>query len=132
MQTHAPWPAEPITGDRHHAAGRGLATPGPQSSRAPIEPADELPVGLGDVIDDRVAEMVDELLGQRGALRPGPWPRLALAGLTLFLAAVMSVLLAHNVIAVCLVWPSTAAIYLAAIRTEASRSLRGAGRPGRP
>jgi hypothetical protein len=83
----------------------------------------EFLVGLDDVIDDRIAEVVDEMLSQRDALRPGAWLRLALAGLALFLAAVTSVMLRHNLIAVCAIWPCTAAIYLAAIRfTEASRS----------
>lgn len=123
MQTHALWPAEPVTSNGHRAARRGPAAPGPESGRPAIESGDEFPVGLGDVIDDRVAEVVDEMLGQRDAPRPGAWPRLALAGLALFLAAVTSVMLRHNVVAVCTIWPCTAAIYLAATRfTRASSS----------
>jgi len=123
MQTHALPPAEPVASNWHRTARRGLATPGPESGRPEIESAGESLDYLGDMIDDRVAEVVDEMLGQRDALRPGVWPRLALAGLALFLAAVMSFILRHDEIAVCLIWPCTAAIYLAATRfTEASRS----------
>ena len=122
MQTHALPPAEPVASNWHRAARGGPATPGPEPGRPEIEPAGESLVGLGDVIDDRVAEVVDEMLGQRDALRPGTWPRLALAGLALFLAAVMSVMLRHDEIAVCLIWPCTAAIYMAATRfAEASK-----------
>lgn len=122
MQTHALRPVEPAGGNWHHAARQGLATPGPESGRPAIRPADEFPVGLDDMIDDRVAEVLDEMLGQRDAPWPGSWLRLALAGLALFLAAGTTVMLRHNVIAVCAIWPCTAAIYLAAVRfTEASR-----------
>ena len=123
MQTAAPRPAEPAASSRHRAARRGLTAPGPASGRPAIRSAGEVPGRLGDAIDDRVAEVVEEMLGQRAALRPGAWLRPALAGLALFLAAVASVMLRHNVVAVCTIWPCTAAIYLAAIRfTEASRS----------
>jgi hypothetical protein len=117
MQTHALRPAEPAASSRRRAAWRGLTAPDPAAGRPAIRSAGEFPVRLGDAIDDRVAEVVDELLGQRAALRP------ALAGLALFLATVASVMLRHNVVAVCTIWPCTAAIYLAAIRlTEAGRS----------
>jgi hypothetical protein len=122
MQTHALRPAEPAASSRHRAARQGLTALGPASGKPEFQPADEFLVRLGDVIDDRVAEVVEEMLGQRAALRPGAWLRPALAGLALFLAAVASVMLRHDVVAVCTIWPCTAAIYLATIRcTEASR-----------
>ena len=123
MQTAAPRPAEPAASSRHRAARRGLTAPGPASGRPAIRSAGEFPGRLGDAIDDRVAEVVEEMLGQQAALRPGAWLRPALAGLALFLAAAASVMLRHNVVAVCTIWPCTAAIYLAAIRfTESGRS----------
>ncbi len=70
---------------------------------------------FGDEIDDRVAEMVDEMLGQRCPPRPGLAMRLALAGAVLLLAGLASLLLRHDVIAVATIWPSAAAIYLAAV-----------------
>jgi hypothetical protein len=123
MQIHAPRPAEAVAGNWHLTGGRGLATPGPESGRPAIQSSDEFLVGLDDVIDDRVAEVVKEMYGQGDALRPGAWLRLTLAGLALFIAAVTSVVLRHNVIAVCAIWPCTAAVYLAATRfTEGSKS----------
>jgi hypothetical protein len=123
MQTAALRPAEPAASSRRRAARRGLTAPDPASGRPAIQSADEFPARLGDAIDDRVAEVVEEMLGQQAALRPGAWLRPALAGLALFLAAAASVMLRHNVVAVCTIWPCTAAIYLAAIRfSEASRS----------
>jgi hypothetical protein len=123
MQTHALRPAEPAASSRRRAARRGLIAPDPAAGTPAIRSAGEFPVRLGDAIDDRVAEVVEEMLGQRAALRPGARLRPALAGLALFLAAAASVMLRHNVVAVCTIWPCTAAIYLAAIRfTEAGRS----------
>jgi hypothetical protein len=84
-----------------------LIAPDPAAGTPAIRSAGEFPVRLG----------------QRAALRPGARLRPALAGLALFLAAAASVMLRHNVVAVCTIWPCTAAIYLAAIRfTEAGRS----------
>jgi hypothetical protein len=123
MQTHALRPAEPAASSLHRAAWRGLTAPDPAAGTSATQPAGEFPVRLGDAIDDRVAEVVEEMLGQQAALRPGARLRPALAGLALFLATVASVMLRHNVVAVCTIWPGTAAIYLAAIRfTEAGRS----------
>ncbi len=71
---------------------------------------------FGDEIDDRVAEMVDEMLGQRYPPRPGLAARVALAGAVLVLAVAASVLLRHDVVAAATIWPSAAVIYLAALR----------------
>ena len=123
MYTAAPRPAEPAASSLHRAAWRGLTAPGPAAGTPAIRSAGEFPVRLGDAIDDRVAEAVEEMLGQQAALRPDARLRPALAGLALFLATAASVMLRHNVVAVCTIWPCTAAIYLAAIRfTEAGRS----------
>jgi hypothetical protein len=70
---------------------------------------------FGDEIDDRIAEVVDEVLGQRCVPRPGLAVRLALAGAVLLLAGLASLLLRQDVVAAATIWPSAAAIYLAAI-----------------
>lgn len=69
----------------------------------------------GDDLDDRIAEVVDEILGQRCPPRPGLAVRLALAGAVLLLAGLASALLRHDMVAAATVWPSAAAIYLAAV-----------------
>jgi hypothetical protein len=123
MYTAAPRTAEPAASSLRRAARRGLTVPGPAAGTPAIQSAGECPGRLGDAIDDRVAEAVEEMLGQQAALRPDARLRPALAGLALFLATAASVMLRHNVVAVCTIWPCTAAIYLAAIRfTEAGRS----------
>jgi hypothetical protein len=104
-------------------------------------PADEFLAEFGDVLDDRVAEVVDELLDQRTAQlrRSRLQPALLLA--TLLLAVAASIVLRHNAVAVCTVWPSAAAIYIAARRAwiprclcwpDASQPDRGRGRGVRP
>lgn len=76
---------------------------------------------FGDVIDDRVAEVLDEILAERDArrrLRPG------LAALALLLAVTASVVLRGSLLAVGLIWLGTAGVCLAAAAWSA-----GHGRP---
>ncbi|HEY2284955.1 MAG TPA: hypothetical protein VGH88_04350 [Streptosporangiaceae bacterium] len=106
---------------------------------APL-PADEFLAEFGDVLDDRVAEVVDELLDQRAAQLRRSRLRPALLLATLVLAVAASIVLRHNAVAVCTVWPSAAAIYIAASRAwiprlcwpDASQPDRGRGRGVRP
>ena len=93
-----------------------------RSDRAEAAPAqsaeeEEFLVRFGDVIDDRVAEALDEILDERDALRPRWRLRPGLAALALLLAVVATVLLRHSGLAVGAVWLSTAAVCLAAART---------------
>jgi hypothetical protein len=67
---------------------------------------------LGDEIDDRVAEVLPEILSQQQAGRPGP--NLALAAFGLLAALAATFMLRGSVVAVCVVWPSAAAVCLAA------------------
>jgi hypothetical protein len=87
------------------------------------ESGDRFLCRFGDVIDDRVAEALDEILGERDALRPRWRLRPGLVALALLLAAGATVLVRHSVLAVCTVWLSTAAVCLAAAWTT---------RPSRP
>jgi hypothetical protein len=96
---------------------------GPERARSGSPDADQAESGdrflcrFGDVIDDRVAEALDEILGEQDALRPRWRLRPGLAALALLLAAGATVLLRHSVLAVCTVWLSTAAVCLAAAWT---------------
>ena len=70
---------------------------------------------FGDVIDDRIAEILDELLDERNAPHPHrPLPRV-LGALTLILALAASVLLRHSTLAAWTIWPATAVISLAIV-----------------
>ncbi len=78
---------------------------------------EELLDRFGDVIDDRVAEALDEILDERDALAPRWRLHPALAVLALLLAAAASALLRHSAPAVAAVWLSAATICLVAART---------------
>jgi hypothetical protein len=83
-------------------------------------PDEELLARFGDAIDDRIAEIVDELLDERSsARRPGRY----ISAVSLILAALAaSALLRHSPIA-WTIWPSAAVISLAAAWTaRAGRS----------
>ena len=68
---------------------------------------------LGDEIDDRVAEVLPEILDeQAGAGRPGPSLALAAFGLVAGLAATF--VLRDSAVAVCVAWLSVAVVCLAA------------------
>jgi hypothetical protein len=75
----------------------------------------------GDAIDDRVADMLTELLDERAVTLPPGRQRLALAAFGLLLAMIATVVLRNQLIAACSVWPSTAAVYLAATRRTRTR-----------
>lgn len=88
-----------------------------------IQAPDEFLCRYGDLIDDRVADVLEEMLTKRDELCPRWRLRPGLAGLSLLLAAATSLVLQHSVLAVCTVWLSAAAVCLIAARTT---------RPGRP
>jgi hypothetical protein len=108
-------PARPSTSAGHHrqpAAGPGAHLP----------PDEELLARFGDSIDDRIAEIVDELLEERNSARrhrPGRY----ISAVSLILAALAaSALLRHSPIA-WTIWPSAAVISLATAWTaRAGRS----------
>jgi hypothetical protein len=116
-------PASPAASPWHgYPAGPERARSGrPDVGQA--ESTDHFLCRFGDVIDDRVAEALDEILGEQDALRPRWRLRPGLAALALLLAAGATVLLRHSVLAVSTVWLSTAAVCLAAAWTT---------RPSRP
>jgi hypothetical protein len=82
-----------------------------------MQSADEFLSCFGDVVDDRVAGVLDEMLDDRDVRLPRRRLRPVLAALGLVLPLAACVVLRHSVLGVRTVWPSTAAIHLAAIRT---------------
>ena len=106
--------------DQGQQAGPDHAWPGiQQAGQGPLS-ADEFLARLADEIDDRVAELLDE----REASLPdrGQRLRLPLVAVGLLAALAATVVLRHNVLAACTVWPSTAIVYLAATRLTRCRS----------
>jgi hypothetical protein len=84
----------------------------PAGLDAHLPPDEEILAGFGDAIDDRIAEIVDELLEERNSARqrrPGRY----ISAVSLILAALAaSALLRHSPIA-WTIWPSAAVISLA-------------------
>src|SRR6202034_3357270 len=68
-------------------------------------PADEFLDRFGDVLDDRVAEVIDEVLEDRVAQLRRPRLRPALAAATMLFAVLATFMLRHHPVAVCTVWP---------------------------
>jgi hypothetical protein len=106
-------------------AGRGVAAHQPRQSApasGPVGPDtqrssdEEFLVRFGDAIDDRIAEIVDELLDERDARREYRPARYISAASVVLAALVASVLLQHSPI-VWAIWPSAAAVSLAAAWT---------------
>jgi hypothetical protein len=85
--------------------------------QAEMQSTEEFVSRFGDVIDDRVAEVLDEILAERDALRPRWRLRPGMGALALLLAAAESVVLRHIVLAVCVIWLGAAVVCLAAART---------------
>ena len=98
-------------------------SPADPSAAGDLPRADEMPGPgqfpdrLGDLIDDRIAELLDEREAETGP-RPRPGPAMAM----LLIALTASVVLRHSVLAGCVIWLSTAVVYLTATRTGMRRS----------
>jgi hypothetical protein len=106
----------------HHQRRQSPPARGPARLDARLPPDEELLACLGDAIDDRIAEIVDEMLEERNSPRrhrPGRY----ISAVSLILAALAaSALLRHNPIA-WTIWPSAAVISLATAWTaRAGRS----------
>ena len=84
-----------------------------------LQLADGFPARVGDLIDDRIAEMLDERDARTRTRTRRLSPVLAVLGFLIALLA--SLLLRHSALAVCTIWPSTAAVCLAARITTPGR-----------
>jgi len=76
---------------------------------------------FGDAIDDRIAEILDELLEERNATRPHRRRPQVLSAAVVILASIMSILLRHNAHTAWTIWPATAAICLVIAWTSTRR-----------
>jgi hypothetical protein len=81
---------------------------------------DEFLSRFGDTIDDRVAEILDELLEERNATRRHRRLSQVLTIVTLLLALAASILLRHSTVAWA-IWPAAAVICLATAWTARAR-----------
>ena len=95
-----------------------------QAGWTEVPSAEEFLGRFGDAIDDRVAEVVHEILDERDALRPRARPRPGLAALALLLATGATVLLRHSALAAGAVWLSVATIYLVSAAATARLAAR--------
>ena len=76
---------------------------------------------FSDAIDDRIAEILDELLEERNAARPHRRLPQVLGTAGLVLALITSVLLRHNTSAAWTIWSPTAIICLVIAWTGSTR-----------
>jgi hypothetical protein len=114
-QTSASQPElrQPVHEHRGQSTSPSIVGPDVNDLSLPLPSDEEFLSRFGDTIDDRIAEILDELLAERSSARQH-WqlPYLA-AAVSLVLAAIgVSVLAWHTPIA-WLIWPVTAAVLIA-------------------
>jgi hypothetical protein len=122
--TRTPAGTAPATEPPRPPGGQSPPAPrpdGPGTQIPGIQSGEELLSRFGDAIDDRIAEILDELLDERNATHPHRRPPQILGTLTLILALAASVLLRHSGLAAWTIWPATAAISLAIAWTTTTR-----------
>jgi hypothetical protein len=108
--TRTPSAANP----RHQGSQPPLAPSpaGPGTQILTVRSEEELLSRFGDAIDDRIAEILDELLEERNAACPHRRLPQVLGTVGLILALITSVLLRHNALAAWTIWPATVTICL--------------------
>jgi hypothetical protein len=112
--TRMPPGRAPAAGPRHQSTQPPPA-PSPAGSGTQIlamRSEEELLSYLGDAIDDRIAEILEELLEERNADRPHQGLPQVLATAGLILALIASVILWRNAPAAWTIWSATATICL--------------------
>jgi hypothetical protein len=102
-------PGRPAGGQR---TPQGEPAPTAAGPGAPVETGEAFLSRFGDVIDDRIAELLDELLDERNATRPRRRLPHILVAVSLALALTASVLLRYSPLAAWTIWPATATICL--------------------
>jgi hypothetical protein len=117
--TRTPSAANPRHQGRQPSPAPSPAGPGTQILTVRSE--EELLSRLGDAIDDRVAEILDELLEERNATRLHRRLPQVLGTVGLILALITSVLLRHNALAAWTIWPATVTICLVIAWTSSTR-----------
>ncbi|HWG62936.1 MAG TPA: hypothetical protein VG253_14650 [Streptosporangiaceae bacterium] len=91
---------------------------------------DEFLSRFGDVIDDRIAEILDDLIAERDARRARRRLPDAFGTLALAVALAASVPLRHSALAVCMIWASAATVCLAVAWIQQAATRRPDRRPG--
>lgn len=122
--TRTPADTAPATDPPRPSRGQSPPAPrpaGPGTQILGIQSGEELLSRFGDAIDDRIAEILDELLDERNVPHPHRQRPQVLGTLTLILALTASVLLRHSALAAWTIWPATAAISLAIAWTTRTR-----------
>ena len=122
--TRTPAGTAPATDPPRPPGGQSPPAPrpaGPGNQILGIQSGEEFLSRFGDAIDDRIAEILDELLDERNATHPHRQLPQVLGTLTLVLALAASVLLRHSALAAWTIWPATAAISLAIAWTTRTR-----------
>jgi hypothetical protein len=109
-RTPAHWAGVPRPAQ--HQCWQSPPARGPAGLDAHLPPDEELLARFGDAIDDRIAEIVDELLEERNSARQHPSGRYISAVSLILAALAASALLRHSPIA-WTIWPSAAVISLA-------------------
>ena len=105
---------------------RGQSPPAPRPAGSgtqtlDIRSGEEFLSRFGDAIDDRIAEILDELLDERNATHPRRRLPQVLGTVTFILALAASVLLPHSALAAWAIWPATAAVFLAIVWITSAR-----------
>lgn len=95
---------------------------GPGTQVLAMRAEEEFLSHFGDAIDDRIAEILEELLEQRNADRPHRRLPRVLGTASLILALITSALLRHSATVAWTIWPATATICLIAWTSSTRRS----------
>ena len=104
---------QPVHDHRGQSTSPSPIGPDAHNVSLPLPADEEFLSRFGDTIDDRIAEILDELLTERSSARQRWRQPYLLGALSLILAALaVSVLLRHTPIA-WLVWPATAVVCVA-------------------
>jgi hypothetical protein len=122
--TRTPASTAPAADTPRHPRGQSPPAPrpaGPSTQILDIRSGEEFLPRFGDAIDDRIAEILDELLDERNATHPHRRLPQILGTVTLILALTASVLLRHSALAAWTIWPAIAAISLAIAWTTRTR-----------
>jgi len=125
--TRTPAGAAPATDPPRPPRGQSPPAPrpaGPGTQILDIRSDGEFLSRFGDAIDDRIAEILDDLLDERSAAHPHRRLPQVLGTVTLILALTASVLLRHSALAAWIIWPAAAAISLAIAWTTSTRRAR--------
>ena len=129
---HVGRPGRRLQPPRHqHRGSPSAPSPaGPGTLFLDLRSEEEFLSRFGDAIDDRIAEILDELLEEQNATRQHWRLPKVLSTVSLILALAASALLQHSATAAWTIWPATAVICLAAAwATSSGRSLSFAGLP---